>query len=73
MLQSAMQLRQTFLGLAKTEIPRLVGQQYSDAVVACLNGLEEARETNALADQDDVVLGLVYITQVVKRLEEISI
>lgn len=61
-MKSPGQLQQAFVESAETDIPRLPGQKYSDAVVACLTGLKEDRETGTLTDQDGIVVGLAYIT-----------
>jgi len=52
--------------------PRL-GQKCTDAVVACLTGLEEEEKQGILEDHDGIVVGLAHITMVLKRLEEISV
>lgn len=72
-IRSPTQLQQLFIDAAKVDIPRALGQKYSDAVVACLTGLKAEKDAGILKDQDDVVVGLAFITQVVRKLEEISV
>ena len=64
-------VRDNLIKLAKTYIPRYLGQKYTDAVVTCLTSLEQDWQTGGLEDQDGVIVGLAYVTQVLKRLEEI--
>ena len=72
-LKSPVDMQAALIKSAKTDVPRVLGQKYADAVVACLTGLREEEEAGALADIDGVVMGTSYITQIVKRLEEICI
>jgi len=72
-IKSPADLRKTLKTSAKPDIPRVLGQTVADAVVACLTGLEEDDHSGVLNDKDGVVMGSIYITRVVKRLEEISI
>ena len=61
-------LHENLLSLAKTHVSRYLGQNYADAVTTCLAGLKDI-ETHM--DQDGVVVGLAYITQVLQKLEGI--
>ncbi|KAI4202339.1 MAG: hypothetical protein LQ346_002013 [Caloplaca aetnensis] len=72
-LKSSEDMRAALIKSAKTDVPRVLGQKYADAVVACLTGLREEEEAGILADVDGVITGTAYITQILKRLEEISI
>ncbi|KAF8539318.1 hypothetical protein BDD12DRAFT_882701 [Trichophaea hybrida] len=66
-------LQRVFVAMAQSQIPRYLGAKYKDAVVACLKGLEEEEENHLLDDRDGIVVGLAYITQVLGKLEEISL
>jgi len=66
-------LQRVFLTKAQSQIPRHLGAKYKEAVVACLKGLEEEEENHLLDDRDGIVVGLAYITQVLGKLEEISL
>lgn len=64
-------LHENLISLAKTRIPRYLGQRYTDAVIACLTGLKDVDNISELKDQDGVVVGVAYITLVLRKLEEI--
>jgi hypothetical protein len=65
-------LRKTYIDLSKSLVPRYVGDKYRDVVVSCLEGLRDEEENGQLADQDDIIVGSAYISQVMSKLEEIS-
>lgn len=64
-------LHENLISLARTRIPRFLGQKYTDAVIACLTGLRDIDNSSELEDQDGVIVGVAYITLVLKRLEQI--
>lgn len=72
-LKAPEELRASLVMSAETDIPRLLGTKYADAVVACLIGLKEDDSPGFLTDKDGVIKGTAYIIQVMKRLETISL
>lgn len=67
------ELQRELVALAQTRIPRHLGAKYRDVVVACLKGLEEEEDNHQLDDADGIVAGMAYITQVLGKLEDISL
>jgi hypothetical protein len=65
-------LKDKYLEFARSQIPRTMGNRYLDVVVSCLKGLENEEEGGLLNDQDGIVVGLAYISQIMGKLEEIS-
>ncbi|KAI3342471.1 serine/threonine protein kinase [Ustulina deusta] len=73
-LRSPGELKSVYLALAAGAVPRLMGQKYADAVIACLTGLEsEGRGAKDLEDDDGIAVGTKYVTAIIRKLEEISI
>ncbi|KAH7153546.1 hypothetical protein EDB81DRAFT_841724 [Dactylonectria macrodidyma] len=70
-LRTPEDLKKTYLGLATGAVSRLMGQKYADAVIACLTGLQ-SESGLSFEDEDGIVIGTRYITEVIKKLEEIS-
>lgn len=67
------ELKKIYLALATGAVPRLMGQKYADAVLACLTGLEsEVGDKRNYEDSDGIIVGTKYVMEVVKKLEEIS-
>ncbi|KAK0257831.1 hypothetical protein LTR91_017105 [Friedmanniomyces endolithicus] len=66
-------LREKFIELAKYYIPRCIGDKYRDVVVSCLEGLKDEEESRLLEDRDGIVIGSAYISQIMSKLEDISI
>ncbi|KAK6362264.1 hypothetical protein TWF730_005960 [Orbilia blumenaviensis] len=66
-------LNSIFVRMATTQVPRIVGERYRDAVLACLTGLKDENGETITKDEDGVELGLAYLQQVVEQLEEISL
>ena len=66
-------LQTRYLSIAKSQIPRVLGDKYRDVVVSCLEGLRDEEDGGLLNDQDGVVGGAAYISQIMGRLEEISL
>ncbi|KAK6522235.1 hypothetical protein TWF281_002802 [Arthrobotrys megalospora] len=62
-----------FVRMATTQVPRIVGERYRDAVLACLTGLKDENGETITKDEDGIELGLAYLQQVVEQLEEISV
>ncbi|KLU85765.1 hypothetical protein MAPG_04785 [Magnaporthiopsis poae ATCC 64411] len=72
-LRAPEELKKKYIGLAARTVPRLMGQKYADAVVACLTGLESGDgSATDLEDADGIVVGTRYVMAIVKKLEEIS-
>lgn len=67
------EMRAEFLNLAKRNVPQVMGQRYTDAVVACLEELREDEEKGYLDDEDQMIPAPAYVTAILKRLEEICI
>jgi hypothetical protein len=65
-------LKNKYLEIAKSLIPRNMGDKYRDVVVSCVEGLKNEEEGGLLNDQDGIVVGLAYISQIMGKLEEIS-
>lgn len=65
-------LRQRYCNIAKSLIPRHMGNKYRDVVISCLEGLRDEEEGGLLKDQDGVIVGSAYISQIMSRLEEIT-
>ena len=65
-------MQQGLIQAARRGVPRTLGCKYANAVVTCLTELSD-EENGALRDKDGVLIGSVYVTKVVKLLEEISI
>jgi hypothetical protein len=42
-------------------------------VISCLEGLRDKEEGGLLDDQDGIVAGSAYISQIMSKLEEISL
>ncbi|KAF3910964.1 hypothetical protein AA313_de0200530 [Arthrobotrys entomopaga] len=66
-------LNSIFVRLASTQVPRIVGERYRDAVLACLTGLKDENGDTIMKDEDGIELGLAYLQQVVELLEEICL
>ena len=65
------ELKQTFINIAKRNVPQLMGQRFSDVVVVCLEELKDDEDQGRLEDQDGIVVETAYITEVMNKLEEI--
>jgi len=65
-------LKDRYLEFARSQIPRTMGNKYLDVVVSCLEGLKNEEEEGLLNDQDGIFVGLAYISQIMGKLEEIS-
>lgn len=66
-------LKQRFIALARSQVPRNIGDLYARVVVSCLEGLEDEEYGGLLSDQDGIVVGAAYISQVMGKLEEIRL
>ncbi|KAL8382590.1 hypothetical protein RB595_006393 [Gaeumannomyces hyphopodioides] len=72
-LRAPEELKKKYIGLATRTVPRLMGQKYADAAIACLTGLEsEDGRAMDLEDTDGIVVGTRYVMAIIKKLEEIS-
>jgi hypothetical protein len=65
-------LKDKYFEFARSQISRIMGNRYLDVVVSCLKGLENEEERGLLNDQDGIVVGLAYISQIIGKLKEIS-
>lgn len=70
-LKTSASLHENLISLAKTRITRYLGQKYTDALIACLTGLKDIDNYSELEDQEGLVVGVAYITLVLRKLEEI--
>ena len=66
-------LRQRYLKLAKSLVPRHIGTKYAEIVVSCLEGLQDEEKGGLLNDEDGLVIETAYVAQVLSKLEEISL
>ncbi|KAH6960278.1 hypothetical protein DER45DRAFT_557374 [Fusarium avenaceum] len=67
-------LKGRYMSLAKSSVPRLIGQKYADVVIACLTGLKsENGGLESLEDENGIIVGTRYILEIVKKLEEIHL
>ncbi len=66
-------MREKYIELAKYYVPRCIGDKYRDVVVSCLEGLKDEEESRLLDDRDGIVVGSAYISQIMSKLEDISI
>lgn len=62
-----------FEELARRRIPPTLGNKYLDVVISCLTGLKEEEDKRGLEDEDEIVMGTAYITQIMSKLEGISL
>jgi hypothetical protein len=67
------ELKERYLSLARSQVPRIIGTRYADIVVSCLEGLQDEEKGGILNDQDGLVTGTAYVAQVLSKLEEISL
>ena len=67
------ELRQRYLKLAKSLVPRTIGTKYAEIVVSCLEGLQDEEKGGLLNDEDGLVIETAYVAQVLSKLEEISL
>jgi hypothetical protein len=67
------ELKKAYLGLASGAVARHMGQRYANVVQACLNGLDHKIRDGTLEDADGIIVGTAYITEIIKRLEEITL
>ncbi|KAK5731512.1 hypothetical protein LTR17_011310 [Elasticomyces elasticus] len=66
-------LKERFVHLARSRIPRYMGDRYRDVVLSCLQGLEDEEKGGLLDDEDGIVAGSAYISQVIAKLEDIHV
>lgn len=66
-------LKAKYLKLAKFQIPRYIGAKYAEIVVSCLEGLRDEEAGGLLDDQDGMVLETAYVSQILEKLEDISL
>jgi len=67
------ELKAKYLKLAKSQIPRCIGAKYADIVVSCLEGLRDEEAGGLLDDQDGMVVETAYVSQILEKLEDISL
>ncbi|EME81803.1 uncharacterized protein MYCFIDRAFT_197104 [Pseudocercospora fijiensis CIRAD86] len=72
-LRSPEALKQRYIRLARTLVPRSLGNLYSEVTVACLEGLKDEEQGGLLDDQDGIVVGEAYISQIMTKLDEIRL
>ncbi len=54
-------------------IPILFGDKYRNIVVACLKQLDDEKQAEELNDENGIVVGTAYISQVLSKLDEIAL
>ena len=67
------ELKAIYLKLAKSQVPRCIGAKYADIVVSCLEGLRDEEAGGLLNDQDGMVVETAYVSQILEKLEDISL
>lgn len=64
----------SFLKSQVKQVPRLLGNIYGDAVLACLDMLQrKEHDVELITDEDGVGLGTTFISEVIDRLEQITL
>lgn len=64
----------SFLKSQVKQVPRLLGNIYGDAVLACLHMLQQKEhDVELITDEDGVGLGTTFISEVMDRLEQITL
>lgn len=64
----------SFLMSQVKQVPRLLGNIYGDAVLACLHMLQHKEpDVELITDEDGVGLGTTFISEVMDRLEQITL
>ncbi|OQE43571.1 hypothetical protein PENCOP_c003G04896 [Penicillium coprophilum] len=71
-------IKKQLLALAKDRLPCLVGDRYTDIVIACLCCLDESKDNifeagSHVKDNDGIIIGVRYIENVLLRMEELTI
>jgi hypothetical protein len=72
-LRTAEGQKAMYLMLARSLLPRAIGNKYRDVVISCLEGLQSEEQGGLLNDQDGIVVGSAYISQIMGKLEEIAL
>ena len=72
-LRTAEGQKAMYLMLAHSLLPRAIGNKYRDVVISCLEGLQSEEQGGLLNDQDGIVVGSAYISQIMGKLEEIAL
>jgi hypothetical protein len=70
-LQNSEGLKARYLEIARSHAHRVFGDRYRNVVVSCLEGLEDEEKGGILDDQDGVIVGSAYISQIMTKLEDI--
>lgn len=69
--------KQVLEELAEQNLPRIIGQKYTDVVLLCLRCLNEGDDAGLLADyngnRDEVDIGIQFVYNVLDRIHSISL
>ncbi|KAF8539093.1 hypothetical protein BDD12DRAFT_793371 [Trichophaea hybrida] len=71
--ESPDEMRPVVLMNQTKQVPRLLGNRYADAVMACLRMLENEEASGKFKDEDGVLIGTSFISQVMSKLEEVVV
>ncbi|KAL3472587.1 hypothetical protein BJX99DRAFT_272820 [Aspergillus californicus] len=71
-------IKSGLVALCKDSLPSLVGERYTDVVVACLCCLDDSadnsfRDEKSMQDKDGIIVGVRYIENVLLKLEELFV
>ncbi|KAI8622928.1 hypothetical protein F5Y19DRAFT_460523 [Xylariaceae sp. FL1651] len=75
-LTGRQQTQEHFMALAKKELPRRVGDAYTDIVLDCLACLEPGNRAfgvEGMMDEDGITIGVKFVELVLSRIAEISV
>jgi hypothetical protein len=72
-LRTPQGLKARYLEIARSHAHRVFGDKYRDVVISCLEGLEDEEKGGILDDQDGIVVGSAYMSQIMTKLEGISL
>ena len=76
-LQAAKEIKGVLIAMAKSLLPSLMGLSYTEIVLSCLTCLDPDA-TNLFAngkdlyDEDDILVGVVFIEKILTKVESIS-
>ncbi|CAG8063123.1 unnamed protein product [Penicillium nalgiovense] len=76
--RGAFEIKRKLIHLSKDRLPSLVGDRYTEVVIACLCCLDDTeynsfRYEQGMEDEDGVIVGVRYIENILLKLEELFI
>jgi hypothetical protein len=66
-------LKTRYLKFASSQAHLVFGDKYRNVVVSCLEELKDEEKGGILDDQDGIVVGSAYISQMMTKLKDISL